>query len=190
MSKSNLLLMVNGADNNTAYAISTEYGITYVDEIRIGKDGVPTRHIFCDGELEGVDVALKRVMEDRNSVEDPQALVIKSFKRFGDNHIDIGRAWVITEDEGNYNFTTEIDGVVNKVRVMDGTNDILSLQNLDTAVEFVGFLEHVYSEHNSRVGERTVSFGALYNKAIDILTKPFDVEALKLLRRQKESIER
>lgn len=185
MSTNNLLMLVNGAYDNISFAIYSAYGSTYVDSIFPDKGNLIRP--FSDGEFESVDSALNAVLTFRNEATAPQELVIKCFKHFSDGRVDIGRAWVITEEDGNYIVSTEIDGFSDKIK----THDVLPLQDINTAVEFVGLLERVYSQHNSCVGEKTAAYGVMCQRALDILTSPFDADALKLtVARNKERVER
>lgn len=191
MAKENLLLLVNGADDNTAYAIFSQYGATLIDEFRYDKDKVATTCPWGN-EYSSLDNALDAVLYDRNIVGEPQDLVIKAFKHHSsDGRIDVSRAWCISKKGDEYAIMSEVDGFAEQIKIEQQKGDYLTMPSLNTAIDFVSFLERVYSERNSQVGQKMAGYGMVCNKAVDILNDTFDANALKLLgNKAKEDVER
>lgn len=214
MSAHNLLMLVNGASSDVCYAVSSQDGHTYIDTIFHIKNNA---HLLCKRDFISITGALEYVLNLRSEAGNgkPQELVIKAFKitsvesvlddfpifdydyqdlrdelddvrRY--NEVDAGRAWVITESDGKYNVTTEIDGVSKDVASVE--NDLFPLPDLTTALEMVVFLERVYSVNNSQVGEKIASFDRIYSKADTILSEAFGYDKLYPKEKTKDNIER
>lgn len=191
MSAEHLLLLINGKDTRVSYAIMTDFDVTYAETIHHDHNN---EHIPFEFPCNSVKEALNQVVNERNSNTSNtiylpnDELTIKAFKRVTYNQVDVGRAWVISENtkNGTFNVTTEIDGLQDDT--LNKASDLLPMNNLNTAVDLVGFLERVYSENNPNAGKKLTNLNAIYEKSLDILEKPFDAVKLGLIANFKKSI--
>lgn len=200
MNTDNLMILVSTEGSNKSYAITCDTYATYVDVIHHDKDNA---HYPFGGEFEHIDDALYNVLGaeiDANGGQE-QSFTVKAFKRLENTsrieegfRVDISRAWVIdfNVQNGEYRVSTEVDGFKGKSPSdIKGIDNGVTLTSLGSAVDFVAFLEKVYTEHNSQVGKKTATLGAIYDKAQDILAKPFDAADLKLTsKKDKAEVER